>query len=431
MLKYKSKIYEESYNIFNKRDFEREKMKIQELRFFLTGKEEDTRLLHRHANFELLVENNIGNNELLDILSDDMELMPDIQETIKKIKPKFCRYDYLEDYYKISELLSFIYASINSRWSVVRGKEAKTEKEHFYLKCGKYIYDPSLAVFVTQDSYSKVYTPIEEIENKDVQKYLSTNNNLYKYYNRDNYFSRTIKRRFSLNFIKTIQEAFNRNIDRQYELNDDNIEEIKRYYTDLKLRKVLSHRRKWELESEGILLHPDVDSTILEEIEKDIERINNIMQKKYNRGVNYKKYTKNNCYLLSILYSLCNSSFKLVQGGYAYKKYNEFFPHRPEEEFYQHSWLEKGDIIYDPEKRIVVPKNLYYRIFEKEDEYTQEETKAMLKRVGYNFTYFSHFINGRQIGNCELISYRYGKDRMNTPEKYEEGTRLIEAFEER
>lgn len=79
----------------------------------------------------------------------------------------------------------------------------------------------------------------------------------------------------------------------------------------------------------------------------------------------------------------------------------------------------------------VVPKDLYYRIFEKEDEYTQEETKAMLKRVGYNLTYFSHFIKGRQIGNCEVISYRYGKDRMNTPEKYEEGMRLIEAFEER
>ena len=55
----------------------------------------------------------------------------------------------------------------------------------------------------------------------------------------------------------------------------------------------------------------------------------------------------------------------------------------------------------------------------------------MLKRVGYNLTYFSHFINGRQIGNCEVISYRYGKDRMNTPEKYQEGMRLIEAFEER
>lgn len=405
-------------------------MTIQELRFSLTGKEENTRMFHRYENFRLLIENNIGKNKLLDILYDDMELMPDIQKTEKNIKPKLCKYDYIEDYCKISELLSFIYASINSRWSVVRGKGIEVEKEHFYLKCGKYIYDPSLAVFVTQDSYSKVYLPIEEIDNEDIQEYLSTNNNLYKYYHKHNFFSRTIKRNFSLNFIKMIKEAFNRNINEQYELNDDNIEEIKRDYTDLKVRKVLSNRRKWELESEGVLLHPDVDSTILEEIERDIEKINNAMNKKYNKEVDYKSYTESNCYELSILYSLCNSTFKLVQGGYTYKKYNEFFPHRPEEEFYQHSWLEKGDIVYDPEKRIVVPKDLYYRIFEKEDEYTQEETKAMLKRVGYNFTYFSHFLNGIQIGNCEVISY-YGKERMNTPEKYEEGTRLIEAFEER
>jgi hypothetical protein len=406
-------------------------MTIQELRFFLTGEEEDTRFFHRHENFRLLIENNIGKNTLLDILYDDMELIPSVQKTVVNVKPKFCKYDYIEDYYKISELLSFIYASINPRWNVVQNKEIGSEKEHFCLKCGQYIYDPSLAVFVTQDSYSRIYLPIEEIENEDIQKYLSTNNNLYKYYHKHNFFTRLINRNFSLNFIKTIKEAFARNINKQYELNDDNIEEIKRDYTDLKLRKLLSNKREWELESEGILLHPDVDIGILDEIERDIEKISNVMKTKYNEEINYKNYTKRKCYQLSILYSLCNSSFKLVQGGYTYKKYNEFFPHKPDEEFYQHSWLEKGDIVYDPEKRIVVPKNLYYKIFEKEDEYTQEETKEMLKRVGYNLTYFSHFINGIQIGNCELISYRYSKDRMNTPEKYEEGKRLIEAFEER
>ena len=406
-------------------------MTIQELRFFLTGKEEDTRMFHSYENFRLLIENNIRNNKLLDILYDDMKLMPDIKETVKSIKPKFCTSQYIEDYYKISELLAFIYASINTRWNVVRGKEIENGKEHFCLKCGEYIYDPSLAVFVTEDSYYKAYIPVEEINNEDIQKYLSNNNNLYKYYNQNKFFSKTINRNFSLNFIKTIKEVFNRNINEQYELNEDNIEEIKAYYKDLKLRKVLSNKREWELESEGILLHPYVDSTILEEIESDIVKINNAMKKKYNREIEYKKHTKNRCYELSILYSLCNSSFKLIQGGYTYKKHNEFFPHRPEEEFYQHSWLEKGDIVYDPEKRIVVPKDLYYRIFEEEDEYTQEETKAMLKRVGYNLTYFSHFIKGRQIGNCEVISYRYVKDRMNTPEKYEEGMRLIEAFEER
>lgn len=378
-------------------------MTIQELRFLLAGKEEDTRFFHRYENFKLLIEDNIGSNKLLDILYDDMELMPSLPITARNIKPKLCNYDYKEDYYEISELLSFIYASINPRWNVVRGKEIGTEKEHFYLKCGKYIYDPSLAVFVTQDSYSKVYLPIEEIENEDIQKYLSANNNLYKYYHKSSFFSRFINSNFSLNFIKTIRESFAQKINKQYELNDDNIEEIKRDYTDLKLRKALSHKRKWELESEGILLHPDVDNSILAEIERDIEKISNVMRNKYNRNICYTSHTQCKCYDLSILYSLCNSSFNLVQGGYTYKKYNEFFPHKPEEIFYQHSWLEKGDIVYDPEKRIVVPKSLYYRIFEKEDVYTQEETKAMLKRVGYNLTYFSHFI--KRNTNRKLRSY--------------------------
>ena len=69
------------------------------------------------------------------------------------------------------------------------------------------------------------------------------------------------------------------------------------------------------------------------------------MQQEYAMSFNYYNGTLGNCYGLSILFNLFDGSFKLVQGG---------IPFQREElgiktgHFYQHSWLEKDDIVYDP-----------------------------------------------------------------------------------
>ena len=246
-------------------------MTIRELRFFLTDTEE--RILFKYRNDELLIGNNVDYN-VFKRISDDINLMPYIRQTLKGIKPIFCKLNYKEEYYSLSELLSFIYASINPEWNIVRGKEVETNKEHFYLKCGEYIYDPSLAVLVIEEVYSSKYVEIEEIKNEDIEGYLNENNNLSKYYKRLNLFGN----KFSLKFINRIKQEFNRNVNAQYEINDENIQEI-RNGSDLDIRKVLSHRREFELREDKIVVHPDVDSSILEKIEVETQKITSIMKK--------------------------------------------------------------------------------------------------------------------------------------------------------
>ena len=401
-------------------------MKIQELRRFLTGKDNHW----DYENYSLLISSDANNKKLLDRMYEDMEeLLPPIKPTAQKTIPKISQHSYNEYYYQISELLAFIYASVNDDWNVVKGADIKRDREHFFLKSGNYIYDPSLAIFVLEEDYYKKYRPIQEINNSDIKEYLSQNNNLYKFYNRFGNLGMEKHKDFSIKFIEQIRSQFMNNLKSKYEITPQNVEKIKTI-GDTAIKCSLTNRREYQLESENIFIHPDVDDSILAVIETDTEKISKIVQEKFPRiPCSYKKNTSRNCYALSILYSLYSDKFKLIQGGYVYKRYNEFFPNKPDGEFYQHSWLENDVVVYDPEKRIVVPKDLYYKIFTKEDEYTQKQTMEMMRRVGFNFTYLSHFISGARIGNDESIMYRFAKDRINTPQKCEEGNRIISAFD--
>jgi len=401
-------------------------MSLEELRYSFT--EHRKRIfISSYENFKLLVHPSIEADDLLNRLEDDIKLLPEINPTIDKTEVKFYRYDYNEQVYSKDELLAFIFASINHDWNIIKGIDLTTGKIHFWLKNSDIIYDPSLAVITSEDIFNKKYKKLKEIKNEEVIKYLEENNNLYKSYQKGLFKKFNIKKNtnFSINFINKIIKEFNENISKQYVLDDEKIKDLKRFFSHdnfIEFRQALTQKRISYLQSNKIAVHPSIDESIIDIIEKTSKGIYELMKEEYNVHVNYHNGTIGNCYALSIMFNLCNGDFKLVQGGIPYEKSSFGMTSK---HFYQHSWLEKDDIVYDPALRIVTPKDLYYTFVQKQDVYTKEDTENILKRIGFNLTHFRDFLSGVQIGNDETIRYRCLVNRVDSPEFKEEGEKLI------
>ncbi len=404
-------------------------MALEKLRYSLT--EHTARFFYTYENLMLLVHPSVCDyRDLLNKVEDDIHLMPEIKATQDETKIKFYRFDYTEEIYSKSELLSFIFASIDSDWNIVIGVDLGTDTEHFWLKHDNIIFDPSLSVITNEELYSKRFKQLRELKNEEVRDYLVDNDNLYKYYEARMFkiFNRDRRTNFSVKFIDRIVEGFNKNISKEFELNDERIERLKQHFMQdnfIELRQVLSQKRKSYLKSSRIAVHPSIDESILEVIGKNARGIDELMQQKYNMRFNYYCGTLGNCYGLSILFNLFDGNFRLVQGGIPYQR-QEFGT--TTNRFYQHSWLETDDFVYDPALRVVTPKDLYYMFVQKQDVYTKEETENILRRIGFNLTHFRDFMNGRQIGNDETIRYRALVNKMDSPEMKEEGEKLIKAL---
>jgi len=208
-------------------------------------------------------------------------------------------------------------------------------------------------------------------------------------------------------------------------LDDKKIKELKEFLLHdnfLEFRQVLTQKRISYLQSNRIAVHPSIDESILEVIERDSKNIYELMKKEYNIHVDYHNGTIGNCYALSIMFNLYNGDFKLIQGGIPYKRTSFGMTSK---HFYQHSWLEKDDIVYDPALRIVAPKELYYTFVQKQDEYSKEDTENILRRIGFNLTHFRDFLSGVQIGNNETLRYRCLVNKVDSPELREEGEKLL------
>jgi len=401
-------------------------MDFAKLRYLLT--EHTEKFLFTYENFKLLIHPSVTDcSDLLNKLEDDINLMPEIDKTLDNIDIKFYRYDYNENVYSKNELLAFIFASINGDWDIIKGIDLSTGKLHFWLRHGNIIYDPSLAVLTKEDIYSKRFKKLIEIKRGDICQYLIENNNLYKFYAKAMFrnFRRGKNPNFSINFINKIIEELNENINREYALNKDKVEHIKEYFMledFMELRQVLSQKRRSYLRGSNIAVHPSIDDSILETIEKTAKCVTCLMQQEYDMHFDYYNWTLGNCYGLSIMFHLFNGSFKLIQGGIPYQRHELGIT---KNHFYQHSWLEKDDIVYDPALRIVTPRDLYYIFVQRQDEYSKEETETILRRIGFNLTHFRDFMNGIQIGNDETISYRSLVNEIDSPKMREEGERLL------
>lgn len=380
-----------------------------------------------YGQLQLSIHPSINDDDLINKIIDDIKLMPEIPTTIDKAEINFYKYNYKEENNSKSELLAFIFASINKDWNIIEGIDTTTEKKHYWLETNNIVFDPSSLLVTSKDTYYKGFRKLKELKNEDIIEYIKNNNNLYKFYHKSIFKNYSSKKdsSFSIDFINKIIEEFNKNVDKQYSLDNSSIQYLKDniIFDDfIKLRQVLTKKRTYFLQSEKIAIHPDIDPGILDIIKKDTSNIDELMKKEYNIGVNYFRGTLGNCYGLSILYNLYNESFKLVQGGIPYKeRLDGIFI----EKFYQHSWLEKDNIVYDPALKIIVPKELYYIFVEKQDEYSKEQTENILKRIGFNLTHFRDYMNGEQVGNDETYKYRLFTKTMDSQEMEEQGKRLI------
>jgi len=401
-------------------------MSLDKLRYAFTEHRERI-FLSSFENFKLLVHPSVDNDDLLNRLEDDIKLLPEIQPTIDKTEIKFYRYDYNEQVYSKDELLAFIFASINQDWDIIKGIDVTTGKIHFWLKNNDIVFDPSLAVITKEDIFAKRYKKLKEIKNEDVENYLRENNNLYKFYQKGLLKKINTKKNasFSIRFVSEIIKKFNENINKQYELDAEKIKELKEFFSHdnfIDFRQALTQKRISYLQSNRIAVHPSIDESILEVIEKASKNIYELMKKEYNVHVDYHNGTIGNCYALSIMFNLYNGDFKLIQGGIPYERTSFGMTSK---HFYQHSWLEKDNIVYDPSLRIITPKDLYYTFVQKQDEYSKEDTENILRRIGFNLTHFRDFLNGVQIGNDETIRYRCLVNKVDSPEFKEEGEKLI------
>lgn len=412
-------------------------MSLAQLRYQLAGTSEMCR--HPDDRLSLLIDSLVYEHssrlsaiKLLERLKEDLELMPEIAPTSDGTEIKFYERGYNEEVFGKSELLAFIFASLNPDWDIVEGIDLFTGQKHFWLKSENVIFDASLSVVATKLLYFKSnrFKQLKEIKNKDVGDYLKENNNLYKFYSgctledsegEDN-------PDFSVNFINGVLEKFNKNVETYYIPDEKKIEHIKRYFNRddfIDLRQALTGKRKSFLRGSVIAVHSSLDTSILESIDRTSKRVCKLMKREYNIDMDYYRDTLNNCHGLSIMFNLFDGSFKLVQGGIPYQKEDGTVSNR----FFQHSWLEKGDIVYDPALRVVTPKDLYYVFVQKQDEYTREETQDILKRIGFNLTHFRDFMSGVQIGNDETFRYRCLVNKIDSPEMREEGEKLIRLVE--
>lgn len=406
-------------------------MELNKLRYSLTQHKE--KHFFTYENLKLLIHPSINQMDLLNKLMDDLELIPEIPKTKDGTIIKFYKYDYDEIIFSKSELLAFIFASIDEEWDIIKGIDITTGKIHFWLKNNDTIFDSSLSVITNENLYSKTFKQLQEIKNSNIRNYLVENDNLLKFYKKVKFvkFLKSGRTNFSISFIDKIIKQFNENIKKQFILDKNSIEEIKKYFMlndFIRLRQVLSQKRKYYLQSNRIAIHPSIDESILVEIEKFSKLIYDPMLQEYKIHLDYHNGTLGNCYGLSIMFNLFDESFKLVQGGIPYKRNSLGVTTNY---FYQHSWLERENIIYDPALRIVVPKDLYYIFVQKQDEYTKEETENILRRIGFNLTHFRDFMSGVQIGNDETFSYRSLVSKIDSLEMKEEGEKLISLVKTR
>ena len=136
-------------------------MGLDTLRYNLT--KHMKRVMFTYENFKLLIHPDIDYDDVLERLNDDLDLMPEIQSTKDDIEIKFYRYDYKENIFSKSELLAFVFASINKDWDIIKGIDINTGKVHYFLKCDNRIFDPSLGVITVSELYSNRFITIKVI----------------------------------------------------------------------------------------------------------------------------------------------------------------------------------------------------------------------------------------------------------------------------
>lgn len=121
--------------------------------------------------------------------------------------------------------------------------------------------------------------------------------------------------------------------------------------------------------------HPAVKDAIVDEIIDTTELLVPYLEEYWSDvAVDYHNHSERGCYFLSSIFCLVNASWEVVQGEYDFQN---------KEKHYFHSWLKKGNIVYDPAMRAVTLEKRHQEFFIPKYRYTKEELIILFKEQVY------------------------------------------------
>jgi hypothetical protein len=144
-----------------------------------------------------------------------------------------------------------------------------------------------------------------------------------------------------------------------------------------------------------ILCHPNIPDKVFNEITETISNLDKFLYHSsrlfHKKHYNYYENSLHNCYFLSTVFSLYDSSWKLVQGKSIHSGIGK------------HSWLEKNGICYDPALRIITSSKLYYEFFNIVKSYSKKEIIECMSKHHNTFDYFPEPEFPGSSGNKEFV----------------------------
>lgn len=329
---------------------------------------------------------------VLNRLDEDREMIPDISPVLNGIKPSFIRgmEEYDESLFDVSELLCFVFASVNDDFDIVKGQSRGiiSPKKQYWLTSGSIVYSPGLGLVINKDEFEKYFKELTVLENEMVLPYAGLKDNLRKFYKKD-FFSPPTD--FTTVYLENIRHQHTINLAESFPTRKS-IAKHGINFQFMNLRSLFMMKREYEIIRPGISVHPEIDSEISKEIISGAQTVSE------RTGFDYFDRSYGNCYALSTAFNLYDEAYDLVQGKCYHRE-------RP----YKHSWVQKANIIYDPAMRMIVPDHLYYDFFTPEYAYLRGDTEAILGLVGYNLNFYSDLVVKNDKDRWELLKTNYCK----------------------
>jgi len=182
------------------------------------------------------------------------------------------------------------------------------------------------------------------------------------------------------------------------------------YFT---LKSFLTEQGEGIFDKNTIVSLKDITPLIEGEVNEIVDILERYINNKYkDMGYNFRGNSMRGCYFLSTLFAL-TSDWELVQGQMRLEGDDKLY----------HSWLRKGDIIYDPAFKLITRKSKYDLLFKQEEVYTKEELKNLFKRTA-TFTYYKKDLeDGSIMPEAYLMLY-------DTEQAKEIGEEVIQDLED-
>lgn len=334
-------------------------------------------------NGYVVARDNKYNNENGDILINS--LMKDINITLSLLPTNINKSNITEFFSNPAQLsaefLCGMYQLIDPSWSINWVVSKTNNKiEHCYLQKEDIILDLELKVISTGRLYNRLFRSFDQTDVKKTKKYIESNPDLLLKYLLERKKIKLLDDATKSDLVKDIMNyielnaktEFQSHINNYYNLDSTNINVI---------FAILAQNRLYNIEhAYEKLCHPLVPQSTLEEIENNTNTLNDFFQMYIpSESIDYGYFSQGECYSLSTTYHIAHPEWDLM------------FGYQTTDDTFKHAWLQKGNIIYDPNARIITISDLYYKYFTLVKRYKLDDTINDLQRLSYySFDYLSN-----------------------------------------